>query len=56
MQIYHVQQDQSEFDKKTVNPAIRICVNCGNTSVHIHNRKVLCKNCGSFFEIEGKYE
>ena len=56
MQIQPIQQNQSEFNKKTVNPAIRICVNCGNTSVNIQNHLILCKDCGSFFDVEEEYE
>jgi len=55
MQAYPVQQDQSKFDKKAVNHAIRICVNCGNTSVRIQNCRILCKDCGSFFDMERKH-
>ena len=52
MKTQHIQQDQLEFNKKTVNKAIRICVNCGNIAVHIENYGVFCKDCGSFFDVE----
>ena len=44
--------NQSEFHKKTVNRAVRICVNCGNIAVSIENHGVFCKDCGSFCEVE----
>ncbi len=47
-------QNQLEMNKKTVNKAIRICVNCGNTAVHIENYGVFCKDCGTFFDVEKK--
>ena len=56
MQIHSAQQNQSEPNKKTVNPAIRICVNCGNTTVNIQNYGVFCKDCGSFFNVERRNE
>ena len=40
--------------KISVNKAIRICVNCGNTAVHIENYGVFCKDCGTFFDVEEK--
>ena len=43
-----------ESHKKTVNRSIRICVNCGNTAVHIANYGVFCKDCGIFFDVEKK--
>lgn len=52
MNTQHIQQDQSEFNKKTVTKAIRICVNCGNKAIRIENRGVFCKDCGSFFAVE----
>jgi len=47
-----IQQNQLESNKKTVNRAIRICVNCGNTAVRIQNFGIFCKDCGSFFDVE----
>jgi rRNA maturation endonuclease Nob1 len=52
MKTRHAQQDQSKFHKKTVNKAVRICVNCGNIAVRIENHGVFCKDCGSFFDVE----
>ena len=52
MTTQHIQQDQSEFHKKTVNKAVRICVNCGNITIRIENHGVFCKDCGSFFDVE----
>lgn len=54
MQSQFIIQNQLELKKKTVNRAIRICVNCGNTAVHIQNYGVFCKDCGSFFDVEKK--
>ncbi len=54
MQIYPIQQNQLELNKKTVNKAIRICVNCGSIAVSIENYGVFCKDCGSFFDLEEK--
>lgn len=56
MQIHLTQQNQSKSNKKTVNPAVRICVNCGNTAVNIQNYGVFCKDCGSFFDVEKKHD
>ena len=56
MQIQPVQQNRSELDKITVNPAVRICVNCGNTSVNIQDCRIFCKDCGSFFDVEREHE
>jgi ribosomal protein L37AE/L43A len=50
-----IQQNQSE-SSKTVNKAIRICVNCGNIAVKIQNHGIFCKDCGSFFDVEDKNE
>lgn len=41
-----------EQNRKTVNQAIRICVNCGNTAVIIQNYGIFCKDCDSFFDLE----
>jgi len=56
MQIQPLQENQLESNKKTVNRAIRICVNCGNTAVHIQNYGVFCKDCGLFFDMEKKHD
>ena len=56
MQIQTIQVKQSESNKKTVNNAIRICVNCGNIAVKIQNHGIFCKDCGSFFDLEEKNE
>ena len=56
MQITYKQQNQIELNKKTVNKAIRICVNCGSISVNIENYGVFCKDCGSFFNMEKNNE
>lgn len=50
METQLIQSDSLETRKKTVNKAIRICVNCGNISVHIENYGIFCKECGTFFE------
>jgi len=52
MKTQPIQQNQLELNKKTVNKAIRICVNCGNIAVRIENYGVFCKDCGSFFDVE----
>ena len=51
-----MQAQQSEFEsnKKIINHAIRICVNCGNIAVKIQNHGIFCKDCGSFFDLEKK--
>ena len=49
-----IQYEQLERNKKTVNKAIRICVNCGSIAIHIENCGVFCKDCGSFFDVEEK--
>jgi len=54
MQIQHTQQNQSKFDKKTVNPASKICVSCGSISDHIQNYSIFYKDCRSFFDVEKK--
>ncbi len=54
MQMQSISQNQLESNKKTVNQAIRICVNCGNTAVTIQNYGVFCNSCGSFFAVEKK--
>jgi hypothetical protein len=56
MQIQSFQDSQSESNKKTVNNAIRICVNCGNIAVKIQNRGIFCKECDTFFDVEVKNE
>jgi len=50
------QRSQFESNKKTVNKAIRICINCGNIAVSIQNKGVFCKDCGSFFDLEEENE
>ena len=52
MTTQQIQQNQPEFNKKTVNKAVRICVNCGNITIRIENHGVFCKDCGSFFDVE----
>lgn len=52
--IMQIQQNQIESNKKTVNDAIRICVNCGNIAIKIQNQGIFCKDCGSFFDMEKK--
>ena len=47
-----IQESQVKSHKKTVNKAIRICVNCGNIAVNIQNKGIFCKDCGSFFDLE----
>jgi hypothetical protein len=54
MQIQPIQEGQSESNKKTVNNAIKICVNCGNIAVKIQNHGIFCKDCGTFFDVEVK--
>ena len=50
------QRNQFELNKKTVNKAIRICINCGNIAVSIQNKGIFCKDCGSFFDLEEENE
>ncbi len=52
MQIQTFQDNQFESNKKIVNDAIRICVNCGNIAIKIQNQGIFCKDCGSFFDVE----
>ena len=54
MQIQSFPDSQLESNKKTVNSAIRICVNCGNIAVKIQNRGIFCKDCDTFFDVEVK--
>ena len=56
MQIQSFQDDQLESNKKTVNDAVRICVNCGNIAIKIQNHGIFCKDCGSFFDMEKNYD
>jgi len=56
MQIPSIQENQQEFSKKTVNPAVRICINCGSIAVSIQKNGVFCKDCGSFFDVETKHD
>ena len=51
-----MQENQFESKKNTVNKAVRICVNCGNIAVQIHNYGIFCKDCGTFFDVEEKDE
>lgn len=51
-----IQDSQSMSNKKTVNEAIKICVNCGNITVNIQNHRIFCKDCGSFFNVEKKHD
>ena len=50
--LMQIQQTQNDSHKKTVNKAIRICVNCGNIAVSIQNKGIFCKDCGAFFDLE----
>ncbi len=54
MQIQSFQDNLPESNKKTVNNAIRICVDCGNIAVKIQNHGIFCKDCGMFFDVEKK--
>jgi len=47
-------QNLLKLNEKTVIIGVRICVNCGSTSVHIKNYGVFCKNCSSSFKIVEK--
>jgi rRNA maturation endonuclease Nob1 len=48
------QENQLKLNKKAVNNAIKICINCGNIAVRIQNHGIFCKDCGSFFDVEEK--
>ena len=56
MQIQTFQGNQFESNKKIVNNAIRICVNCGNIAIKIQNQGIFCKDCGSFFDVEKNHD
>ena len=56
MRILSTLQNQLELNRITVNRAIRICINCGNTSVHIQNYGMFCKDCGTFFDVEKQHD
>ncbi len=56
MQIQSFQDDKLESNKKTVNNAIRICVECGNLAIKIQNHGIFCKDCGSFFDVEKNHD
>jgi len=56
MQTQTIQDEKLELNKKTVNNAIRICVNCGNIAIKIQNHGIFCKDCSSFFDMEKKNE
>ena len=43
---------QSKRELKTVNNAVRICIECGSISVIIDNHMIFCKNCNSKFRIK----
>ena len=45
-------QLKREFELKTINDMIRICIECGSISVLIDNDIVFCKNCNSKFRIK----
>lgn len=51
-----IQDLQFGSNKKTVNDAIKICVNCGNITVNIQNHRILCNDCGSFFDVVKKHD
>ena len=50
-----IQDLQFKSDEKTVNRAIRICINCGNIAVMIQNYGIFCNDCNSFFDVEKKH-
>ncbi len=56
MQIQSFQDNPFESNKKTVNNAIRICVNCGNIAIKIENQGIFCKDCGTFFDVEKNHD
>ena len=56
MQIQSFQNNPFESNKKTVNNAIRICVNCGNIAIKIENQGIFCKDCGTFFDVEKNHD
>jgi DNA-directed RNA polymerase subunit RPC12/RpoP len=47
-------QSKREFELKTINNMVRICIECGNISVLIDDHTVFCKNCNSKFRIKEK--
>ncbi len=51
-----IQNLQFGSNKKTVNDAIKICVNCGNIAVNTQNLRIFCNDCGSFFDVEKKHD
>ena len=52
METQVIHANSIEEKKKTVNKAIRICVNCGSISVQIENYGIFCKECNAFFDIK----
>lgn len=47
-----IQNEPIELNKKIVNDSIKICVNCGNTTVLIQNSQIFCKKCDHIFEVK----
>ena len=56
MQIQTFQDNQLQSNKKTVNNAIRICIECGNLAIKIQNHGIFCKYCGLFFDVEKNHD
>lgn len=49
---FRLMSSQSKIELKTVNNAVRICIECGSTSILIDDDIVFCKNCNSKFKIK----
>ena len=52
METQLIQTNKSDASKHIVNKKIRICVNCGSKSLNIKNHRMLCKECGAFFQVK----
>jgi len=52
LEVFRLMSSQSKIELKTVNDAVRICIECGSISILIDDGIVFCKNCNSKFKIK----
>ena len=54
LEVFRLMSSQSKIELKTINNAVRICIEGGSISILIDDDIVFCKNCNSKFRIKEK--
>jgi len=40
---------------KTIDPKVRICIECGSTIVYVNKKGIICRECGSTRQFKNKF-